>query len=64
MRGKRARNSRATSLRCFTVHLISILEMLRACGVAAMGDAARQVEDDDNGRGGMSMMRVMVSGIN
>ena len=33
-------------------------------GIAALGDAVRLVGDDDNGRGGMSMMQVMVSGIN
>jgi hypothetical protein len=47
-----------------TVHLISILEMLRTRGVSALGDAVRLVGDDDNGRGGMSMMQVMASGIN
>jgi hypothetical protein len=46
------------------VHLISILEMLRTRGVAALGDAVQLVGDDDNGRGGMSMMQVTVSGIN
>jgi hypothetical protein len=46
------------------VHLISILEIVRAHGVAALGDAVRLVGDDDNGRGGMSMMQVMASGIN
>jgi hypothetical protein len=46
------------------VHLISILEMARARGIAALGDAVRLVGDDDNRRGGMSMMQVMVSGIN
>jgi hypothetical protein len=42
-----------------TVHLISILEMLSARGVAALSDAVRLVGlvgDDDNGKG--------VSGIN
>jgi hypothetical protein len=46
------------------VHLISILEMARARGVAALGDAVRLVGDDDNGQGGVSMMQVIVSGIN
>jgi hypothetical protein len=46
------------------VHLIFILEMLRARGVAALGGAVWLVEDDDNRRGGMSMMQVTVSGIN
>jgi hypothetical protein len=49
---------------CSPVHLIFILEMLRARGVAALGDTVRLVGDDDNGRGGMSVMQVMVSGIN
>ena len=31
---------------------------------AALGDAVRLVGDDDNRRGGMSMMQAMVSGIN
>jgi hypothetical protein len=39
-----------------TVHLISILEMVRARSVAALGDAVRLVVDDDNRRGGMSIM--------
>jgi hypothetical protein len=45
-----------------TVHLISILETLRARRCRA-SDAVRLVGDDDNGRGGMSMVQVMVSGI-
>jgi hypothetical protein len=38
--------------------------MVRTRGVAARGDAVRLVGDDDNGRGRMSMMQAMVSGIN
>jgi hypothetical protein len=44
------------------VHLIFILEMVCARGVAALGDAVRLVGDDDNRRGGMNM-QLMVSGI-
>jgi hypothetical protein len=46
------------------MHLISILEMVRARRVAALGDAVRLVGNDDNGQGGVSMMQVMASGIN
>jgi hypothetical protein len=58
--GVKSESAATPSLVTVTVHLISILEMVRARGVVALGDAVRLVRDDDSGRGGMSIMQVMV----